>query len=93
MVEKEIINKITIDKEGNRYIKVSQLGIPNFLLLTANFTYVRFEGEKTEYISLSEAIKVVKSFRDDYSKDTNEFKILNSNIQFLISANLRALRM
>ena len=81
--EKIKINKVYIDENNKRYIKISDTGISNIYMLTSSFKMTTFDDDENIYVELEELINFYKKeIKKDISSIEDKNK-LNGNIKFL----------
>lgn len=84
------LTKLVIDKLGNKFIPISQCGIPPTFCIIDGVPITRFGREKSVYISLDIAMKwyekelgAAKKYR--YSKE--EVDVIRNNMEFIRDLN------
>lgn len=82
MKQKKIIFHIINDK---LYIKVEDIGISNFMLLTAERRTVTKCNDEY-YYHIDEAIRIYESFKEDYLPEEEFYKRICHNIDFFKKA-------
>jgi len=76
-----VINKVIVDKNGNRYLPVEKSGIPALYGLMDEVVKTRFEGEKQIYIEIKEILKWFKN-ELKYHRGKNK-EVMKHNIKFM----------